>query len=363
MRRLPGRAARRIARYPRRMLRVVGLGDEVGLLTALIGFALAICLGALIFGAHVVPPGALVVPIAVGVLGLRLVRLRILLVGAALMLALDVGELGINAVRVGSVLAVIAIGVIAVYTVAVREKLGLVGTRGDTMLGELRDRIMSTAVPEDLPPGWHLELTTRSAGGTAFGGDFVVTRRDGHRLELAMVDVSGKGVAAGTRALQLSGALGALLGSLPPEQFLAQANRYLFHLSWEEGFATALHVALRLDTGRYAVATAGHPPAATFDAGSGVWRLLEAEGPALGLLERPDYLSVTGRLDPGDALLIYTDGLVEVAGRDLAVGIDKLLGEANRLVVGGFAGGAGRLLNAVASRSADDRAVLLLWRS
>jgi serine phosphatase RsbU (regulator of sigma subunit) len=281
----------------------------------------------------------------------------------AITIVVDVVEIGIAAVRVAAVIEIVAMGLIATYTVAVRQRLGLVGTRGDTMLGELRDRIMSTAEPGELPPGWHLELTTRSAGGTAFGGDFVVTRRDGPQLELVMVDVSGKGVAAGTRALQLSGALGALLGSLPPPQFLAQANRYLFQLSWEEGFATALHVAVQLDTGVYAVAAAGHPPAASFDAGSGRWQLLDAEGPALGLLERPEYGSVTGQLDPGDALLIYTDGLVEVAGQDLAVGIDKLLGEANRLVLGGFAGGTVRLLDAITSRRSDDRAALLLWRS
>ena len=37
--------------------------------------------------------------------------------------------------------------------------------------------------------------------------------------------------------------------------------------------------------------------------------------------------------------LLYTDGLVEVPGRDLSVGIDKLLGEAERLVPRGFTGG------------------------
>lgn len=343
--------------------RLFGRLGENQLLAALVALTALVGAGALRFGAGPVPPGMTVVPIALGVLLLRLARLRILLLAVAAALVADAAGLGLGQVRPGTIAEVLLVGVIAVYIVAVRDRLGIVGTRGDTMLGELRDRIMVAAAPPELPEGWHMELTTRSAGGTAFGGDFVVIRRDGQRLELAMVDVSGKGVAAGSRALQLSGALGALLGSVPADQFLPQANRYVADLSWDEGFATALHLAVNLDGGGFAVGSAGHPPAACFAAGSGVWQLLESAGPALGLVREPEFVAVTGRLERGDALLIYTDGLVEVPGRDLAVGIDKLLGEATRLVVGGFAGGSERLLRAVAPRGADDRAVLLLWRS
>ena len=45
------------------------------------------------------------------------------------------------------------------------------------------------------------------------------------------------------------------------------------------------------------------------------------------------------------------------------MGIDKLLGEAERLVPRGFAGGADRLVTLVAGSSPDDRGLVLLWRS
>ena len=61
---------------------------------------------------------------------------------------------------------------------------------------------------------------------------------------MVVVDVSGKGEGAGTRALLLSGAFGGLLGALPPGEFLPAANDYLLRQDWDEGFATAVHLSL-----------------------------------------------------------------------------------------------------------------------
>jgi serine phosphatase RsbU (regulator of sigma subunit) len=215
-----------------------------------------------------------------------------------------------------------------------------------------------------MPAGWGGDVVVRPAGGAPFAGDFVVSAltQDDRTLELALVDVSGKGIDAATRALLLSGALGGLLGSLRPEDFLPAANRYLDRQEWDEGFATAVHLVVDLGTGDYVVESAGHPPVAHFDAGSGRWSLLGAEGFALGLVPVVSYVPETGRLDRGDALLLYTDGLVEIPGRDLAVGIDKLLGEAERLVRHGFQGGADVLVRQVAGAANDDRGLVLLWR-
>ncbi len=216
-----------------------------------------------------------------------------------------------------------------------------------------------------LPDGWSAEVVLRSAGGDAFSGDFLVAGRshDGRTLEVALVDVSGKGVDAGTRALLLSGAFGGLLGSVSHEDFLLAANRYLLRQEWDEGFATVAHVVIHLETGEYVVSTAGHPPAVQFAAGSGRWRVSEAsEGPLLGIFPDAKFVGESGRLDRGDALLLFTDGLIETPGRDLSVGIDKLLGEAERLVTHGFREGAGKLIDRVASAHHDDRAVVLIWR-
>lgn len=265
----------------------------------------------------------------------------------------------------GVVLTVVATAAIVHLLARSRGRLGLQGTRGDSMLVDLRDRLTAQGEMPPLPSGWSAEVVLRSAGGASFSGDFLVATRsdDGSLLEVALVDVSGKGVDAGSRALLLSGAFGGLLGSVPHEEFLPATNRYLLRQQWDEGFATAAHVMIDLVTGEYVVSTAGHPPAVHFSAGSGRWRVGEAsEGPLLGVFDDAKFVSERGRLDRGDALLMFTDGLVERPGQDLAVGIDKLLGEAERLVTRGFRNGARKLIDRVAAAHNDDRAVVFIWR-
>jgi serine phosphatase RsbU (regulator of sigma subunit) len=245
-----------------------------------------------------------------------------------------------------------------------RNRLGILPVRGDSMLVDLRDRLASQSQLPVLPRNWQAEAVMRSAGGASFSGDFIVAAKtqQGQRLEIVVVDVSGKGLDAGTRSLQLSGAFGGLLGSLPTESFLPTANEYLLRQEWSEGFATAVHLAVNLETGVFEVRTAGHPPAVQFHAGSGRWVVHWTSGPVLGVVGAAEYSEYRGELSVGDALLLYTDGLVESHDRDIAFGIDKLLGEAERLVRLGFSGGAERLVASVNSET-DDRALLLLYRT
>src|SRR5262249_14274293 len=128
-----------------------------------------------------------------------------------------------------------------------------------------------------------------------------------------------------------------------------------------EGFATAVHLSLDLHTGEYELRSAGHPPAVQLNAGSGRWGVHEVDGPVLGLIANAGYSCVTGRLQRGDALLLYTDGLVETPQRDISLGIDKLLGQGERLLRVGFEQGAHRLIDKLESMN-DDRALLLLHR-
>jgi hypothetical protein len=320
-------------------------------------------LGAGYAGATIVPPAVLLLPLLVGGFMLRRSATWLLIGATAIMAVFDVSRVGVHAVRVGVLGALAVAAVIAYWLSASRERVGMPGLRGESMLLELRDKLREQGELPALPPGWGADVVLESAGGASFGGDFLVSSlTDGGVLEVALIDVSGKGLGAGTRALLLSGAFGGLLGAVPPERFLWEANRYLLRQGWDEGFATAVHVVIDVVTGDYRIETAGHPPVVHFDAGSGQWRISQVSGVALGLLAEPSYDVERGRLRQGDALLLYTDGVVEIRGRDLSLGIDKLLGEAERLVPRTFRGGARRLMDAMRSGANDDRALVVLWR-
>ncbi len=307
-------------------------------------------------------PGVMILPILAGGLLLWPRALRILFCIVAVLLAYDVVQ---RRAGPGIIATIVIIALFADVLARTRKKLGVLGLRGDQMLIELRDRIRAQSRLPALPDGWKSASVLKPAGGSSFGGDFLVSACEGKTLELALVDVSGKGIDAGTRALLLSGAFGGLLGSVPTDEFLPSCNAYLRRGTPAEGFVTAVHLALDLTTGDYVVASAGHPPAAHFEAGSGTWRLTQARGIVLGVV--PDLRSVPehGTLRPGDALMLYTDGLVEVPGRDIDAGIDRLLGAADRLVTSGFAQGAGKLVQTMREgvRGSDDCALVVIWRA
>ncbi|GAB2730038.1 PP2C family protein-serine/threonine phosphatase [Kitasatospora kifunensis] len=385
---LTARLRKRLYRA-RRTLRRTGVDYFRGDAADWLAFAVLLLLVPLLVAFNVwipawVPPTALVLPILVGALLLRPVSLVLLYAAAALGLSTEsvihTGERAASerpeayvfGVTPGAALVVGAVGVAGLLLAQFRSRVGVPWRGGGSMLFDLRERLKVQSRLPKLPEGWHADMALRPAGGQSFSGDFVVAARTGagrRMLEVVLADVSGKGMDAGSRALLLSGAFGGLLGSLPPHEFLPAANGYLLRQDWDEGFASAVHLALDLDTGEYELLSAGHLPGMQRLAGAGRWEVKEAtEGPLLGLYDGAKFEGVRGRLGPGDVLLLCTDGMVEAPGRDLSEGMDRLMGEADRLVAGaqlgsGSTGAAVRLIETVAKDINDDRAVLLLWRA
>jgi Stage II sporulation protein E (SpoIIE) len=307
-------------------------------------------------------PGVMILPVLAGGLLLWPRALRVLFCLVVVMLAID-WIYGKRA-GLGIVAAIVVTALFAELLARTRAKLGIQGLRGDRMLVELRDRLRAQGRMPELPDGWGAVSVLRPAGGSSFGGDFLVSAYDGKVLELALVDVAGKGIDAGTRALLLSGAFGGLLGSVPHSEYLPACNAYLQRGGPPEGFVTAVHLTLDLVTGDYLISSAGHPPAAQFESGSGRWRLTRATGIVLGVVPELRSRTERGVLRFGDALMLYTDGLVEGPGRDIDAGIDRLLGAADQLITGGIDTGAARLVQTMqgAGPNSDDCALAIVWR-
>lgn len=340
-----------------------GLSQEarVALLLALVGVAITV--GVAIWPMEV-PFTSLMLPLLLGsiFLGPRTLPWFVILVMVLLTVSVSLQE-EITGRMVIATVVMFLMGFVVLVASHQRASLGVAGTRGESMLVDLRDRILTQAGMPDLPGNWSVQSALHSAGGTPFAGDFVVATRplSASRLEVVVVDVSGKGEDAGTRALLLSGAFGGLIGAMPAERFLPAANDYLLMQEWAEGFATAVHMSLDLDTGDFEIRTAGHPPAVHRLAGSGRWQVLRTEGPVLGLIEDADFTVQRGRIGPGDAVLLYTDGMVEEPRRDIDLGIDRMLGEMESLLRGTWDNAANRLAVSLGSRD-DDRAIVVVHR-
>ena len=353
--------------------------SEAFALPVLVGIAFAVGLLARMH-TEWVQTSMVTLPLLLGGFLLRFTAQLVLLLAAALVVVGDSLTSHPSRPAPGTILLVGATALLVLIMSRERVRLGVRGTRGESMLFDLRERLQAQGKVPRLADGWHIDIALKSAGGQSFAGDFLIAAKSGPQgsyvdgpaddeaylesdyLQLGLVDVSGKGLQAGTRALLLSGAFGGLLGSVPAGEFLAAANRYLLRQDWDEGFATAVHLVVNLKTGEYECYSAGHPPIAQLAAGSGKWSLLDTVGPALGILEDVAYRPTHGKLAPGDALMLYTDGLIELPGRDLSIGLDRLLGAAETLQTRGFNGGADRVVDAVARKTNDDRAIVLLWR-
>lgn len=263
--------------------------------------------------------------------------------------------------RISTLSAMIVIALIVMYDSAHRRS-GLPRTIGEAMLVDLRDRLQAQGRVPKLPAGWSARSAMKYAGGTRFSGDFMVANKsDDDVLEMVLVDVCGKGVAAGTRSLQLAGALGGLIGALEPVKLFEAANDFLLRQDWDDGFATAVHVQVDLASGDYTIINGGHPPALRWRSATGDWEVDGARGLALGIAEDPTFHRTTGTLAADDALMFYTDGVVETRSQDVMAGIEWLRGRAGQLVAGGFDDLPRRIMSEV--DAGDDRAILLLSRT
>lgn len=260
-------------------------------------------------------------------------------------------------------LTVVTVVAIIVLVVAAGNRSGLLGRLGESMLMELNERLRAQGAVPPLPEGWSAESVFRSAGGAKFAGDFCVAHlyEDGATLEIVLVDVSGKGVGAGTKSLQFSGALGGLIGTMAPVELFDAANEFLLRQDWVFSFATAVDVRVDLRTGAFLITSAGHPPVLRWNRVWSTWDLDSAQGIALGIVKDPQFRQSKGTIAPGEALMLYTDGVVESREHDVEAGVEFLRTSAARSVRDGFSGAAGRIADSIEGDD-DDRAVLILHR-
>lgn len=174
-------------------------------------------------------------------------------------------------------------------------------------------RIQASFLPNELPSlnGWELAVTLLPARETS--GDFFdfIPLADG-KLGILIADVADKGIGAAlymalSRTLIRTYAL-EYVDSQPDIVFFSSNERILkdarAHL-----FVTAFYGILDQAAGTLTYCNAGHNPPYLLSAGNGPVRELPATGMPIGIEEDAVWTQATIKIDPGDVLLLYTDGI------------------------------------------------------
>ena len=163
------------------------------------------------------------------------------------------------------------------------------------------------------------------------GGDWYdVLTLPGGRIGLAIGDVAGHGVRAAALMGQMRAALRAYaLENHSPAVVLELLDRML-RSTRERAMATVIYAVIEPETGKVRYASAGHPPPLLVD-DSGARLLDPATGPPVGTILDSAYTEAELEMRPGETLLLYTDGLIEVRGEALDEGLARLLDAAGGL--------------------------------
>jgi serine phosphatase RsbU (regulator of sigma subunit) len=202
-----------------------------------------------------------------------------------------------------------------------------------TLTSDLRQsqRVQRKLLPSTFPSLEGCELFGYFSPCERLGGDFfnAMPLWDG-RLAVYLVDVAGHGVSAAMITIMLREILQPrrllqasyeILGT--PDKALAFLNQALLEEAFDPPILiTMVYVVIDPKNGTIAMATAGHPPPIVVN-GPGLAQPLSVSGPVLGMHQAGTFTTTTAVLNPGDSLLLYTDGVSEAryeGGSEFTVG-------------------------------------------
>jgi phosphoserine phosphatase RsbU/P len=178
---------------------------------------------------------------------------------------------------------------------------------------QLAREIQQTFLPSHMPriSGWDVDARWQTA--RTVGGDFYdIFRISNKKVALVIADVSDKGMPAAlymtvTRTLIRSDAR----NTLSPAALLERVNNMLVVDAQNGMYVTAVYAILDLETGLLTYANAGHNQPLIIHKNDGNVERLQKGGMAMAVLEDNQYKEHRLVIEPGDAVLFYTDGVTE----------------------------------------------------
>ena len=178
---------------------------------------------------------------------------------------------------------------------------------------EFARTVQESFLPQHTPEMQSYKFSAHYTPAQEVGGDFYdFIRLDRGRTGIVIGDVSGKGVPAALYMAKLGSDLRTLaFTESDPAAALTKLNVLLAERSRRGMFATLLYIELDGDTGRLTMANAGHLPPLIKKADGTVSKLPTAGSAPLGILPTLSFTQHVASLEPGDTVILYTDGIIE----------------------------------------------------
>lgn len=211
---------------------------------------------------------------------------------------------------------------------AARAGLVLDNARMYTYQESVADTLQDSMLPQVTPRLPGCDTATRYLPGTLLGrvgGDwFDSIKLPGSRTALVVGDVMGHGLNSAAMMGQLRTSVQTMAAlDLPPDQLLRNLDDLAQRLG-EHYLATCLYAVYDPIRGELLMANAGHVPPVIVRSADGRSELLELPtGAPIGVGGVP-FETARIKVEPGDRLVMCTDGLVEVRGEDIGVGLATL---------------------------------------
>lgn len=194
----------------------------------------------------------------------------------------------------------------------------------------LARRIQESMLPRELPRFEGYELLAQNIPSRGVSGDYyqVITRREDECV-LLVCDVSGKGIPAALLTTSLEALAAAPIeDGFATAEICSKVSTRLHRRSPPEKYATAFLAVIRRSDSTIQYTNAGHNPALLVR-GDGTVEQLATCGMPLGLIAESAYEQYEVRFEPGDTLVIYTDGITEAENpEEEEFGIDRLIAAA-----------------------------------
>jgi sigma-B regulation protein RsbU (phosphoserine phosphatase) len=177
--------------------------------------------------------------------------------------------------------------------------------------------IQLSLIPKNPPENPALAIVGQMVSSYEVGGDyFDYFPVDHRRVAVAIGDVSGKGVPAAMLMSSLRAVFKnlALKGKLGPAELNGELNEFLFENANTEQFATFFYGVIDTETNIFTFSNAGQCPALLVK--DGYTDRLGEGGMVLGVRPSQSYQEGSVSIEPGDLVVLYTDGITEQTNRE-----------------------------------------------